>query len=148
LGSNIDPEKHLPEALALLADQLKVVNRSSVWETPPVGGNGPNFLNAVVLVYTPLPPETMREELLRPVEAALGRVRSSDPNAPRTIDLDILVFDGMVLEPEIWSQAHWGVPLAELIPDCLNPETGETVQQAAQRLSEGNDIIQREDVVL
>jgi 2-amino-4-hydroxy-6-hydroxymethyldihydropteridine diphosphokinase len=102
----------------------------------------------VVLVYSHLPAEALREELLRPVEAALGRVRSSDPNAPRTIDLDILVFAGQVLEPEIWTQAHWSVPLSELVPDCLDPDTGETVTQAAQRLSQEIEIQKRRDVLL
>jgi 2-amino-4-hydroxy-6-hydroxymethyldihydropteridine diphosphokinase len=148
LGSNIEPEKHLPEAVDLLAQHLRVGDRSSVWESPPVGGPGPNFLNAVMLLFTHLEPDTLREQLLRPVEDALGRVRSSDPNAPRTIDLDILVFDGQVLEPEIWEQAHWSVPLAELVPDCANPETGETVGEAARRLSQAIPISRREDVWL
>ena len=148
LGSNIEPEKNLPEALALLERHIPVADRSTVWETPPVGGTGPNFLNAVVLVYSTMLPDPLRDELLRPVEAALGRVRSADPNAPRTIDLDILIYDGQVLEPEIWVQAYWSVPLAELVPDCVNPETSETVQQASRRLAQTIAIVPRRDVAL
>jgi 2-amino-4-hydroxy-6-hydroxymethyldihydropteridine diphosphokinase len=148
LGSNIEPEKNLPEALALLERHLPVTDRSTVWETPPVGGSGPNFLNAVALVYSQISPDALQDELLRPIEAALGRVRSDDPNAPRTIDLDILIFDGEILEPEIWVQAYWSVPLAELVPDCVNPETGETVGQAARRLSRSAEIVPRDDVLL
>lgn len=148
LGSNIEPEKHLPAALALLKRHLRVEKRSTVWETPPVGGPGPNFLNAVVLVYTQQSPTVLREELLRPIEASLGRVRSADPNAPRTIDLDILIYNGQVLEPEIWLQPYWSVPLAELVTDCVNPETGETIQQVARRLSQNVEIVPRKDVIL
>jgi 2-amino-4-hydroxy-6-hydroxymethyldihydropteridine diphosphokinase len=148
LGSNIEPEVHLPEALAYLTRRLEVIERSSVWETPPVGASGPNFLNAVVFFYTNLDAKTLREELLLPVETALGRVRLSDPNAPRTIDLDILIFAGQVVEPEIWTQAHWAVPLAELLPDFQTPDSGETVQQAARRLSQTIEVVRRMDVVI
>jgi 2-amino-4-hydroxy-6-hydroxymethyldihydropteridine diphosphokinase len=148
LGANIDPEVNFPEAMALLQHHLWVEDCSTVWESPPVGSDGPNFLNAVVLVYSELPAAALRNELLRPVETALGRVRGPDPNSPRTIDLDILIFGDQVLEPEIWVRAHLSVPLAELLPDCRNPETGETLEQVALRLSRQVNLKPRQDVRL
>jgi 2-amino-4-hydroxy-6-hydroxymethyldihydropteridine diphosphokinase len=148
LGSNIAPEENLPRALAQLRRSLQVGDLSSVWETPPVGGRGPNFLNAVARVYTRLPADELRNEILRPIETGLGRVRGPDPNAPRPIDLDILIIDGQVLEPEIWEQAYWSVPLAELIPTFERPGNGETLAQAARRLAQSTTIHPRPDVRL
>jgi 2-amino-4-hydroxy-6-hydroxymethyldihydropteridine diphosphokinase len=124
LGSNIDPEINLPRAISNLRRYLEITAFSSVWETPPVGGEGPDFLNAVARAQGDLPADALRFQILRPLEARLGRVRTRDPNAPRPIDLDILILNGQVLEPEIWEQAYWAVPLAELLPDFPHPRTG------------------------
>jgi 7,8-dihydro-6-hydroxymethylpterin-pyrophosphokinase len=72
----------------------------------------------------------------------LGRVRTENKYAPRTIDLDILVVDGAVCEPQIWSQAFLAIPLSELLPDYLEPETGETLSQVSTRLKRetGKDV--------
>jgi 2-amino-4-hydroxy-6-hydroxymethyldihydropteridine diphosphokinase len=148
LGSNIDPEKNLPRAIANLRRHLEITAFSSVWETPPVGGEGPNFLNAVARVKVNIPADNLRFQILRPLEARLGRVRTRDPNAPRPIDLDILIFDGQVLEPEIWEHAYWAVPLAELLPDFTHPHTSERLSQIARRLAIPTPIRRYPGVVL
>ena len=135
LGSNIAPEENLPRALRFLRQSLQIQAVSSVWETPPVGGEGPNFLNAVARVGVDLPAKVLRTQVLHPLESRLGRVRTDDPNAPRPIDLDILIFDGKVLEPEIWVQSYWAIPLAELLPDFPHPLTSETLARIARRLA-------------
>jgi 2-amino-4-hydroxy-6-hydroxymethyldihydropteridine diphosphokinase len=113
---------------------------SSVWETPPAGGEGPNFLNAVALVYTQLSADDLKYLVLRPIEAQLGRVRTDNPYDPRSIDLDILIFDGKVVDEELWRHAHHAVPLAELIPEFVHEESGETLSQIARRLAEATPI--------
>ena len=87
-------------------------------------------------------------EVLRRIESKIGRVRTEDPNAPRPIDLDILLFDEQVIDDEIWSQAHIAVPLAEFLPNYLCIETGETLQEIAQRLEITNPLKFRSDVIL
>jgi 2-amino-4-hydroxy-6-hydroxymethyldihydropteridine diphosphokinase len=148
LGSNIVPEQYLPRAIAGLAEFVEIQAASSVWETPPVGGQGPNFLNAVVRIRTRSAEQALREQILRPIETRLGRSRSQDPNAPRTIDLDILIYAGSVVEQDIWKQAYWSVPLAELIPEFAEPGTGEPLASIARRLAASTRISLRRDVAL
>ncbi len=147
LGSNISPEAYLPQAVLLLQKEMTVLQASQVWETPSIGSGGPNFLNAALTALTPLEVEALKETLLRPLEASLGRVRSADKNAPRTIDLDIILFDGQLIDPTLWQYAHRAVPVAQLIPDfCC--QTGEALKDAAARLRLSTPIRLRSDVSL
>lgn len=114
LGSNILPHLHLPKAIELLRQEVTLLDVSSVYETPPVGTIGRNFLNAVVVVKTPLEILQLKEQILRPLESALGRQRSEDKFAPRTIDLDIIAWDGKILDQDAFRYAHLAVPLAEI----------------------------------
>lgn len=135
LGSNIDAKNNLPKAIELLREAGKVVAVSSVWETQSVGFDGPNFLNACVLFLTHLQPVELKEEIIRPIEAKLGRIRSSEKNAPRTIDIDIVLFDETPLNTEFWDYAFVIVPLAELIPDFAHPVGGEKLFRVAGQVS-------------
>ncbi|HLE50654.1 MAG TPA: 2-amino-4-hydroxy-6-hydroxymethyldihydropteridine diphosphokinase [Anaerolineales bacterium] len=140
LGSNIAPQVNLPKAIALLRKSVRILALSNVWESPPVSGPGPNFLNAAALIHTRLSAEELRDQVLRPIEARLGRVRTPDPNAPRTIDLDILIYDGQVIEADLWHQAHLCIPLAEINSDYTHPETGEPISTIADRLARSTPI--------
>src|SRR5574337_356894 len=90
IGSNIAPEYHLRRGIALLREHGKVERISTVWESHAVGTQGPNFLNACALLLSTSSTAELKAGVLRPIEAALGRVWSEDKNAPRTIDLDIV----------------------------------------------------------
>lgn len=141
LGSNIEPEANLPAALDALAERFGgLLARSSLWRTAAVGSDGPDFLNAAVLVETDLTAEQLKFEVFRPLEAQMGRVRAADKNAPRPIDIDVLVYAGELLEAELWERVHLAAPLAEIWPEYENPETGETVGEAAERLMAGGGI--------
>ncbi len=134
LGSNIEPESNLPKATRLLAQQGWVGKVSSVWETKPVGGGGGNYLNACLEYETSLSQTALKETVLRPIETQLGRKRSADKFAPRTIDIDILVFDGEIVGERWLTQAFVVVPLAEILPEFKNPASKESLQDAATRL--------------
>ena len=143
LGSNIEPERNLPAAVKLLARLGRVRAVSSVWETEPVGfADQPNFLNAAVLLETVLSAWALREEAITQIEQALGRVRTENKNAPRTIDIDIMLFNRDVLQVgqrhipdrQVLERTFVAIPLAEIAPDYVHPETGQTLQQIAQRL--------------
>ena len=161
LGSNIDKEINLPLAVQLLAQKCRLVAVSPVYETVPVGlVNQANFFNAAVLVETELDAAQFKREVLMPIEEKLGRVRSADKNAPRTIDLDISLFNGSVTDldknhhipdPDILKFPHVAVPIADIVPDMVHPETGETLSAIARRLMEGmeGDVLwERPDVEL
>lgn len=99
-----------------------------------MGSSGPDYLNSTALIRTRLSRDQIKQEIISDIENRLGRIRSADKFMDRTIDLDILIYGNQVLDYEIWSQAHLAVPASELLPGFLNHETGETLQQAAERL--------------
>jgi 2-amino-4-hydroxy-6-hydroxymethyldihydropteridine diphosphokinase len=134
VGSNIRPEENLPLALQRLQESVVIQNASSVWKTAAVGSDGPDFLNLALLVSTPLEATELKARVLRPLEAEMGRVRSADKNAPRPVDLDIIIFDGETLDGLLWEHAYRAAPVAELLPD-LRSDSGETLKHAAERLA-------------
>lgn len=133
VGSNIQPEQNLVLGIELLRRKVKLLRVSSVWETPAVGSAGPDFLNAAVLVSTRMDAEELKTQVLRPLEAQMGRVRSEDKNAPRPIDFDVILFDHQLLDPTLWQHAHRAVPVAELFPDYRS-EAGEVLSAVAAAL--------------
>lgn len=82
------------------------------------------------------------------MEREMGRVRTDDKFAPRTIDIDILVYDGEVIEPEIWEYAHLAVPVAELIPMLENVDNGMILSEVSERMQKEQAIKLRADVNL
>jgi 2-amino-4-hydroxy-6-hydroxymethyldihydropteridine diphosphokinase len=147
LGSNINPVENLIRALELLRQHLCVQQVSSAWESTAVGSDGPDFLNVAVWIETSLSLPVLKQEIIRPIEKQLGRVRSADKNAPRTIDIDILIDQEELVEPELWEYAFLAIPTAELLPDFTHPQTGEPLQQAAARLEQTSELKHRPEVV-
>jgi 2-amino-4-hydroxy-6-hydroxymethyldihydropteridine diphosphokinase len=148
LGSNIEPEKNLVRAVSILRNEIDCIKLSSVIETISDGTAGPNFLNAGAEIQTFLTDEKLKEEILRKIESKLGRIRTQNKNAPRTIDMDIVIFNGKVIDPKIWSRIYLAIPLSELLPDFINPESGQTLFQAALELKERSYWKARPDMVL
>jgi 2-amino-4-hydroxy-6-hydroxymethyldihydropteridine diphosphokinase len=132
LGSNISPDQNLPAALRRLALEVSILAVSSRWETTAVGSNGPAFLNAAVLVKTDLSSQTLKQQILARIETDLGRVRSADKNAPRTIDLDILVFEGVVFDENLFRLDHLILPVAEIAPELCEPGTEKSMRVLAK----------------
>ena len=136
IGSNIQPEINLPKAIDLLNGFGIVHAISSAWESHAVGAPGqPNFLNACVLLETSLPRSDLKEKLVHPIETALGRKRTSDKNAPRTIDLDLIHIDDEPVNLEKWSYPFVVVPLAELASDIIHPIANKKIIQVAEQMS-------------
>lgn len=131
LGSNIHPGQNLPRALKRLAQIVEICGASSIWKTPSVGYDGPDFLNAAICVSTSLDAHTLKEEHLCSIEESMGRVRLPNKNAPRTIDLDILVFNNQVLDANLFKFDHLILPLAELLPTLRETPTSPMLQEIA-----------------
>ena len=156
LGSNIEPETNIKSAVELLARHTKLLAVSSVWETKPVGfTKQANFLNAAAIVQTKLPAQQLKERALRKIEKLLGRVRQANKNAPRSIDIDIMLFNRQIFtmgdrhipDPEILERPFVALPLAEIAPDYVHPETGQTLKEIAESFNVSNeDMFLREDV--
>lgn len=113
---------------------------SSAYRNPAVGPKPqPEFLNAVAQLECEGNDVQLRLQL-RQIETELGRVRTEDKYAPRTIDLDLIWLAGasdqqqLFAEPDITERAHLAVPLAELAPDLRHPASGERLGTIAKRL--------------
>lgn len=114
LGSNIDAEKNINVALSLLEKYFKVNKISSVLKTTPIGiTNQPDFLNAAVLMETSLEREALIQRL-KALEDELGRDRTRPKFGPREIDLDILSWNGKIVDDDYYSRDFLQQLVAEL----------------------------------
>lgn len=134
LGSNLDDPRDqvsrgMEEVGALPGTRL--IKRSSLYRTAPIGYlDQPDFINAVIMIETGLIPHALLDGLLS-VERRHGRVREFR-NAPRTLDLDVLLYDNVVLRergltiphPRMHERAFVLLPLAEIAPDFVIPGAG------------------------
>ena len=143
LGSNLgNRESNLRQALQMLAREVTLGQVSSMYETEPVGyTEQPDFLNMVCSGSTGLDPLELLA-FAKEIEGQLGRIPSF-PNAPRPIDIDIMLFNHQILEfgrrripdPEVLERPFVAIPLAEIAPDYQHPETGQSLHDIAQRFA-------------
>jgi len=142
VGSNIDPAENVGKALRLLAKEMRVVAVSTVYETEPEGRpDQPHYYNGVAEIETEAPPAQLKRAL-RAIEERLGRAPRMDRYAPRTIDLDVLVYDDVVAQteeltlpdPDIATRPYLAVALAELAPDLALPGIAMTAAELAKKL--------------
>jgi 2-amino-4-hydroxy-6-hydroxymethyldihydropteridine diphosphokinase len=152
----------------MLHRMCQIVELSSVYETIPMGlKEQPNFFNMAALIETDLDPCQIKLQIIQPIEIELQRHRKADKNAPRTIDLDIILYNDEVFDyipdngrihhlpdPDILRFAHVAVPIAELAPNKIHPETGQSLSTIAAHLMIGareNGLIllwKREDILI
>lgn len=150
LGSNIQPEQNLAAALRLLASKCAMQAVSQAYRTPPQGfAEQDDFLNLAAKITTDLTPITLKTDVLDWIERELKRVRDpNNKNAPRTIDLDISLWNAEIFEygskprrvpdPDILRFAHVALPLAEIAPDYLHPIENCPLKTIASRFPHAN----------
>jgi 2-amino-4-hydroxy-6-hydroxymethyldihydropteridine diphosphokinase len=142
VGSNLgDRWAHLRYGVTALAEVgIEPLALSSVWESEPVGCDDPSwFLNMAVKFESAHEPLKLLDAL-QEIERAAGRVRR-DVNAPRTLDLDLLMLGDVVScdprlrlpHPRMWQRAFVLEPLFEIEPGLRNPATGRTVAEERAR---------------
>lgn len=141
LGANMgDRLANLREALRRLSEYIAIQRVSAVYETAPVGmAAQPDFLNAACLGTTALPPLALLDRI-KEIEQAMGR-NDRTRNAPRPIDIDILLYDGVTLEtpsltiphPRLAERAFALAPLADIAGAVLHPTLRETIATLAAR---------------
>lgn len=146
-GSNLEaPQQQVKAAIAALAEQpgLTLVLVSSLYRTAPVGYlDQPDFINAVAEFETTLTPPRLLETLLA-VEERFGRVRTFR-NAPRVLDLDLLLVEGFTSDtetlalphPRMHERAFVMVPLAEIAPEQQVGAHGRAAELAANLVGQG-----------
>ena len=117
LGSNIDPEANLEQAVLELKSRFKVSKRSQWTRTKPIGiQDQPDFYNGALLMETELEQQSLKMELKR-IEDILGRDRSLPKFGPRTIDLDILIWNKKVVDEDYYERDFLRKGVEEIIPD-------------------------------
>ena len=142
-GSNIDPEENIPKALEMLDADCPITALSTVYWSPPEGNREqPPFLNGACSVKNSWDARKLKFDVLRSIERRLGRVRGNDKYAPRTIDLDIALFGGAVIQepdlvapdPDIETRPFLALPLYELLPQGVLPGSGLPLADIVNRL--------------
>jgi len=136
IGSNIDPARNVRRALAALRREFGPLALSPVYESEAVGFAGDNFLNLVAGAGTTLPAQAVAARL-HAIEDAHGRDRSGPRFSSRVIDLDLLLYDSLVLDTpglvlpreEILDNAFVLRPLADLAPELVHPVAGRTMAE-------------------
>jgi len=117
VGSNVDPEKNIEEAKNAVVNQHNLIKASSFIETTPIGcKDQDNFLNGAFLVETEMDSPTLKL-WLKNLEKKLGRVISENKDGPRTIDLDIIVWNGEVVDSEVYEREFLINSINELLPE-------------------------------
>ena len=128
VGSNLgDRLAALRSAVARIAELGRIGGRSRVYETDPVGPPQPRYLNAAVALETQLSPQDLMRALLD-IEQSMGRVRT-EKNGPRTIDLDVLWIEGLIVmsdlvtvpHPRLKERAFALAPLLDVAPAARDP---------------------------
>ena len=116
MGSNINPEQNFRDAKERISTALKLINSSRPKYTKPFGfADQDDFLNCVLIIET----EKEKEEVIRilkSIESSLGRERTTNKDGPRTIDLDILVWNNEVIDSDVYSRNFLKDSILELIP--------------------------------
>ena len=116
VGSNIDPDTNIAKAREILARDFEVIAETDFVSTKPVGyTQQPDFLNGAVFVRTDLKLEPLRQHLKR-IEDTIGRRRGVLTFGPRTVDLDIVVWNGKLLDPDFYEREYLKKAVLELDP--------------------------------
>lgn len=128
IGSNIEPARNVIVAVRSLAQQTRVTGISTVYCTDALDRpEQPHYYNGVVEIETEVSPVEVKHGILRLIEKSLGRKRSEDKYAPRTIDLDLIIYGNLAMDegdiklpdPEILERPFLAIPLFELAPDLV-----------------------------
>ena len=150
LGSNLgERDRNLTQALTLLSQKIRLEKLSSIYETEPIGyKEQPFFLNIVCQISTDLSPEELLN-LAKTIENKMGRVPSF-PNAPRLIDIDILLYDNQIIRThdliiphaDMANRAFVLIPLVEIASGLVHPQEGKSIADLAASVA-GNCIVKK-----
>jgi len=138
LGSNIEPEENFVRAIDLLTVRTHALALSPVYRTKAIGRpDQADYLNAVMMLEYAGEPDALKRDVLRPIEAELERRRADDPYAPRTIDLDILLFgertgrvgENTLPDPDILERPFLARGILDIEPTLVYPGANRPLAQ-------------------
>ncbi len=117
VGSNINPHKNILHAQKELAAEHELLKASSFLKTKPIGvKDQDDFINGAFLVNTNMDVDDLRA-WLKTIEEKLGRVKTEHNNGPRSIDLDILVWNGVIVDSDVYDREFLRSSISELLPE-------------------------------
>lgn len=126
VGSNIDPLAHIARAEALLRQEQTLLAVSPFVRTRPRGfAEQADFVNGAFYIETALVPAALND-YLKDLETRLGRVRTANRNGPRTIDLDVIVLNGTIVDADFYRYDFVRQAVLELLPELKTPPRDET----------------------
>jgi 2-amino-4-hydroxy-6-hydroxymethyldihydropteridine diphosphokinase len=145
VGSNVSPVENLRLGVRELQRQFGEIRVSPVYRSPPLGFEGDDFLNAVVELDTDLPPDDVLQVIER-IHVRAGRQRDALKLVSRTLDIDLLLYDDLVLDrsglklprSDVLRYSFVLRPLAELAPGVLHPVTGHSLVEHWRELQAGH----------
>lgn len=155
LGSNKQPEENLRLCARELRRRFSVLTISPVYRNKAIGFNGQDFLNAVACVETEMSPTEVCQQL-EEIHALSGRERGESAFMSRTLDIDLLLYDDLIIdEPpvrvprdDVLDYAFVLGPLADIAPDCVHPVSGRSIQSHWAEFSSGPALLSSQDLVL
>jgi 2-amino-4-hydroxy-6-hydroxymethyldihydropteridine diphosphokinase len=149
-GSNVEPGRHIAKAVAELAHEFPGVRFSSWYRNRAVGFEGDDFINLVAGFSTALPVHAVLERL-HGIESRCGRARDAPRWAPRSMDLDVLLYGDLACDepglklprPDLLKRAYMLGPLAELAPGLRHPTAGLTIAELWRRFDQDAHVLER-----
>ena len=148
IGSNLERERNVKDALAALGKTFGKLSRSPIYESAAYGFDGPSFYNLVVIFETPLDIRAVRVKI-QAIENQQGRELGVNRSGSRSLDLDLLLYDDAVFHDqgldvprrEIFEHAYILKPLADLLPETPHPVTGESFADIWFRLGSNQEAL-------
>ena len=147
LGSNIDRETHVKQGLSALKQAFGALTLSSLFESKAVGFTGKNFYNMVIAIETKKSIKQVAN-ILRDIEFAHGRDLNAKKFSPRSLDLDLLLYDNLIIEQpaqlprnEITTNAFVLWPLSQVAPDVKHPVLKENYQTLWQNYNKASQTL-------
>jgi len=136
IGSNVDRKKNICSCLDELKNIFGELQVSAIYENKSVGFDGENFYNLVVMFET-LHDVKELTPIFREIESMHGRIRGGEKFSSRTLDVDLLLYDDLILKSdslkvprdEIIRYAFVLRPLSEIAPNLIHPELGKTISE-------------------
>src|SRR4030042_6162071 len=153
VGSNINPELYIEKALDLLKKRVEVTGISSFYKTKPLFNKNINdFINGVWQINTALEPDKLKYDILKIIEKKLHRKKIKDKYSSRTIDLDLLLYNNKIIyndkikipDPDIYTRAFILMPLYELDPKIILPDTGKYIKEIINDFNTNDMILMQE----
>jgi 2-amino-4-hydroxy-6-hydroxymethyldihydropteridine diphosphokinase len=142
VGANIAPEENIQRALSELAQRVRLTAISEFYRsTPFTDVEQPQFINGIIQIQTEIDARSLKFGVLRKIESRMGRVRGTDKNAARCIDLDIVLYgqeicyedDLRIPDPDLCERNFLFEPLLELAPSIVLPDSGQALKSVVDR---------------